>query len=93
MYDCFDRSDEIPFDKVKESFWFDVTLKSCYDQSGFKGFECTRKNITKCVTDWCSDFHVAVSAETCDEINGRSVKDEKVCGNYTLWQNYPCNYF
>ena len=69
-YECFDRSDESPFNKVKEDFWVDVQLNICYDNTGWQGFECTKNNVTKCVTDWCSGVEFG-SADTCDEIGGK----------------------
>ena len=93
-YECFDRSDESPFNKVKEDFWVDVQLNLCHDKTGWQGFECTKNNVTKCVTDWCSGADDWFgTTDTCDETGGKSIKDQKLCGNTTLWQNLPCEPF
>ena len=92
MYDCLDRSDEIPFNIVKEDFWFAINLTPCNVSITttriVSGYECTRNNVTKCVTGWCNVNYGHV--ETCDEIDGRSIVDKTLCRNYTFWQNEPC---
>ena len=93
-YECFDRSDESPFSKVKKDFWVDVQLKVCHDETGWQGFECTNNNVTKCETDWCSGADdLFGSTATCDETGGKSIRDKTVCGNTTLWQSMPCEPF
>ena len=96
LYECLDRSDEIPFNSIKEDFWFAINLKPCNNWCGGTPncYECTRNNVTRCIDGWCNnnvDDHTFYdTGETCDEINGKSILDKKLCGNYTFWQNVPC---
>ena len=101
MYECFDRSDEVPFKIEKIEDWSNITLKEC--QFKYKGFLCTKNNVTKCiplnaqghrftVASWCMwpDSATGTTLPTCDEIDGMSIGNEILCGNYTFWENVPC---
>ena len=97
-YDCFDRSDEYPFGQKKVDSWSNISINYCdvdeprWRNMGFvKGFNCTRHGETKCVPDWCEPRNVAaVAGITCDEIEGVTVYNNDLCGNFTFWNNLKC---
>ena len=100
IYDCLDRSDELPTFRLTTLTPFDYAknnLTECYTKNEGLGLSCEVDNVCVPYSKWCkpslfSTLTVDVINESC-----RLIDDPDLCGNITFWnstnrEKSSCNY-